>query len=50
MFEGRGTCQFLGVPFSEKCGIIGISFCNMCRTTGTIFEKYCKIIRREIEY
>ena len=22
----------------------------MCRTKGTIFEKYCKIIRREIEY
>ena len=45
MFKGRG-----GYLFLKSAGIIGISFLNMCRTLGTIFEKYCKIIRREIEY
>ena len=52
MFEGRGTCNFLGESFSEKCGIIGIRFLKYVQnnTIGIIFEKYCKIIWREIEH
>ena len=50
MFEGRGTCQFLGVPFSKKCRNYRYQFLKYVQTKGTIFEKYCKIIRREIDY
>ena len=47
MFEGRGTCRFLGVPFSKSAGIIIFEICAELRVP---ISKNIANNRREIEY
>ena len=39
MFEGRGTCQFLRVPFSKKCRNYGYQFLKYVPNYGYLFAK-----------
>ena len=39
MFEGRGTCQFLGVPFSKKCRNYWYQFLKYVQNYGYHFLK-----------
>ena len=44
MFEGKGTCHYLGVPFFLKSAKLSASVFEICAELLEPFEKTCRIM------